>query len=278
MLKQMRRRSPSGTALWDEHWRQYDTIRYDAASLRWDGILDLVRKRIGRGRLLEAGCGLGRYALHIESAGGDVIGIDFVHEPLRRIRAHRASARLAVADLSHLPFAPQSFDTILCLGLLEHFESGSDAPLAELAAVLRPGGWLIVTVPYANRLKRRRARRGDPTIIAAGTSTAGEVSFYQYCFTREEARSLVESAGLRVILDRRISRLFWLLGRRSAGRLAAPASASIPRRRVGFERRVKQSIRDFACMLQWAIPPDLTSHMIAVVGQKPESGDGRLRP
>ena len=273
MLKQVRHAAESGTALWEEHWRRFDAIRYDAAALRWDGILDLVDARVEKGRMLEAGCGLGRYLLYTHARGGDAIGLDFAGESLARVQHHQPSARVVLGDLTQLPFRGQTFDTILCLGVVEHFEDGARLPLSQLAAALRPSGWLIVTVPYANLLKRRRAARGDTDVVDAGRRVPQGRTFYQYCYTRAEARDLLRDAGLNVIRDRRISRLFWLLGGRSAHEQASPARPGVQPRHISSIRgsalrAVRPLIREGAYWAQWAIPGDLTSHMIAVVGQK----------
>jgi SAM-dependent methyltransferase len=69
------------------------------------------------------------------------------------------------ADLRELPFEDESFDTVVCVSTLDHVgmdnsaygspEPPSDDPddevglaMAELHRVLRPGGRLLVTVPY----------------------------------------------------------------------------------------------------------------------------------
>jgi SAM-dependent methyltransferase len=271
MLKQTRRKAEQGAALWDEHWRQFGTIRYDARGLRWDGLLDLVRARMRAGRMLEAGCGLGRYLLYIDTEGGDIVGVDFVSEPLQRVHAHRPGSKLAVADLGHLPFPAASFATILCLGVLEHFEHGPEAQMRQLVDALEPGGWLILTVPYANLLKRRRARLRDANIFAAADPLPSDQSFYQYCFTRREARRLILDAGLELVAERRVSRLFWLLGasstRKGSGR-PAPGAVVSGSRESGTRGALRGLAREVAYHAQWLIPGDWTAHMVAVVGQK----------
>ena len=55
-------------------------------------------------------------------------------------------AAMATLDLERLPFAPASFDRVLCVHVLEHV-ADDRAALRELARVLAPGGEAIVMVP-----------------------------------------------------------------------------------------------------------------------------------
>jgi SAM-dependent methyltransferase len=50
------------------------------------------------------------------------------------------------ADICALPFAPQSFDVVLCSMVLEHIADDMQA-MRELRKVLKPGGKALITVP-----------------------------------------------------------------------------------------------------------------------------------
>ena len=54
------------------------------------------------------------------------------------------------ADLTDLPFADGAFDVLLTSHVLEHIRDDR-AAMAELARVVRPGGWAVVMVPYDPR-------------------------------------------------------------------------------------------------------------------------------
>ena len=54
-----------------------------------------------------------------------------------------------VCDITAIPESPNSFDAILCTEVLEHVPDPTKA-LDEFARLLRPGGKLILTAPFAS--------------------------------------------------------------------------------------------------------------------------------
>jgi SAM-dependent methyltransferase len=66
------------------------------------------------------------------------------------VDAHAPTATVRADFLHALPFAAGSFDAALCTEVLEHVPDDR-ALLAELARVLKPGGVLVVTVPFMFR-------------------------------------------------------------------------------------------------------------------------------
>ena len=103
------------------------------------------------GRLLELGCGAGNVLLSAaEHTGLRPFGADFSTGMLARAKhnardKHRTLPLLA-ADVRHLPFASDSFDAILCLGVLEYIPEYGRV-IAESARILKPGGQFIASIP-----------------------------------------------------------------------------------------------------------------------------------
>jgi SAM-dependent methyltransferase len=104
-------------------------------------------------RLLDLGCGKGRFAAHLQDRGAEVVGLDLSAAMLARaggLSRVRGSAR-------RLPFAAESFDGVLAVEVLQHVAPrGLDAVLAELRRVLRPGGTVAIIDKNAGALNARR--------------------------------------------------------------------------------------------------------------------------
>jgi SAM-dependent methyltransferase len=99
-------------------------------------------------RILDAGCGNGRYTRFLlAQADPDALitGFDYSQQMLHRARSRLRSDRATqvAADLTRLPYADDSFDAIVCGWVLEHLPDPRPG-LHELARVLRPGGKLLL--------------------------------------------------------------------------------------------------------------------------------------
>ena len=96
-------------------------------------------------RVLEAGCGAGRFTELLVRAGAMVHSIDLSDavDANRRNIGERANYTVAQADLRALPFPPGSFDVVLCLGVLQHTPSPEES-IAALWRMVAPGGRLVV--------------------------------------------------------------------------------------------------------------------------------------
>lgn len=96
-------------------------------------------------RVLDAGCGWGVTLLALEKAGYAATGLDQSRNALEQL--DRPGRELIEADLNQaIPGRAAQFDAVLALDVIEHLDSDQLA-VRRLAALLRPGGALIVSVP-----------------------------------------------------------------------------------------------------------------------------------
>lgn len=107
-----------------------------------------------QGRILEAGCGLGRWLIHLWNLGYAIYGMDISAEALKAIRGYDESIPLYQGDVERTPFNDECFDAIISLGVIEHFETGPQKALEESYRLLKKQGLLLVTVPYQNLIRK----------------------------------------------------------------------------------------------------------------------------
>lgn len=101
-----------------------------------------VLKQYISGRTLDAGAGRLAYHDLLMAHAREVISCD---------RTPVSGNLHAAADLENLPFEDDCFDAVFCSQVLEHVRSPWQAA-AEMARVLKPGGHLVITVPFVGYL------------------------------------------------------------------------------------------------------------------------------
>jgi len=109
-------------------------------------------------RVLEAGCGTGHFSKVLaERYQWEMFPFDLGSEGLGYARGYGLS-RLVRGDVAALPFASSSFDALVSMDVIVHFERGQElAALAESARVLKPGGLLALRVSALDMLRSRHS-------------------------------------------------------------------------------------------------------------------------
>jgi SAM-dependent methyltransferase len=115
-------------------------------------IRQLERLITAPGLHVECAAGVGSLSLTLARKGHTVVSVDLSLRSLQVLTTRAASAEASdrvlpvVAEITTLPFESDSFASATSAETLEHVPSHEDA-VAELARVLKPGGWLVGTVP-----------------------------------------------------------------------------------------------------------------------------------
>jgi ubiquinone/menaquinone biosynthesis C-methylase UbiE len=123
------------------------------------GFVDAAALPPHRTRVLEVGCGAGYATVALARKHYEVYALDTVDRMITstrtRVRAANVSHRVhcGLADIRQLPFADDTFDLIVALGVLPWLPSPAQ-PVHELSRVVRPGGCLIASID--NRWSVRR--------------------------------------------------------------------------------------------------------------------------
>jgi SAM-dependent methyltransferase len=180
---------------WDAHWKK-------ARSSEWymdaeQGILprlDRVTHHLpSRGKIIEAGCGLGQIVLALRKRGYDAEGVEWGEGTINLVKNLCPELPIRQGDVSKLDVPDGSYAGYISLGVMEHREDGPEAFLIEAQRVLKPDGIALISVPYIHPLRQCKAKlglyRGKPDGL----------DFFQYAFTKDEFRGFLFEAGFEVI-------------------------------------------------------------------------------
>jgi len=112
-----------------------------------NAVTRFARQLTARGRILDAGCGVGIYVKALLDEGFDVVGADFSAAMLKLARQWVPSAKLARMDVLNPSVQEQSFDGIWFKAVLLHIpRQVAPMVLDRLRRLLKPGGILYVSV------------------------------------------------------------------------------------------------------------------------------------
>lgn len=124
-----------------------------AAAGTHERVLELMATRPLKGmRILDVPCGAGRFSAALGRRGADVTPMDIA--PVSPFAGELQRRVLADVNVG-LPFPSSSFDAVVSIEGIEHFENPS-LFVRECARVIRPGGRIFLTTPNVDSLRSRR--------------------------------------------------------------------------------------------------------------------------
>lgn len=106
-------------------------------------------------RFLDFGCGKGIITEKIRQLRPKYVihGVDISPKALTIAKKRIKNGKFKLVNQSqHIPYPANSFDIVLASDVLEHIYD-TETAFGELARVLKPGGTLIISVPYNGKLK-----------------------------------------------------------------------------------------------------------------------------
>lgn len=183
-----------------QSWAAGGTIDHEIGLCQYQTIEPVFRKYLPRaGKILEAGCGLGRWVFYLRRLGYDTCGVEYSRKALEAIHAYDPGAPIAFGDVKALEFQDDSLDAVISLGVVEHFEEGPEQVLRESVRVLKPGGCLLLTIPTLNPVRRLYVHPVLNLKQAVHKLRGKQYGFYEYRFGKREFLPYLESLGLDVV-------------------------------------------------------------------------------
>src|SRR6266849_9038236 len=131
-------------------WNQFDKLQLDKFMRN-----DLSRERfyattgwpehLEGQRVLEAGCGMGRFTQIALETGAEVFSFDLSNAVEANFKNNGNSARVNIfqASIYQIPLRRESFDKVFCMGVVQHCPDVRGA-FMSLVPFLRPGGEIII--------------------------------------------------------------------------------------------------------------------------------------
>jgi SAM-dependent methyltransferase len=119
---------------------QIDQLQFRAV-LRALGVAQIV----SGAKVLDVGCGTGRWVRRFQALGLKPTGLDATPEMLRLASRRGTNACLLSAEAHRLPLADQTFDCVTDITVVQHIPPElQPVAIAEMLRVLRPGGSLVL--------------------------------------------------------------------------------------------------------------------------------------
>jgi ubiquinone/menaquinone biosynthesis C-methylase UbiE len=198
-----------------------DRVRHDTACL-WDRL-----QLRPQARVVDVGCGHGRYALAFAEHGADVVGVDSAVSLLQQAKRFGSEggvpARWVQGDIRSIPLRRASCSGVVVMDALGFFEAEdeNEQVLAEASRILEPGGGLAVKVVngepmlasfrYADREERdgvvvtlsRSLTLEPPRMIervsVSGSRGTGQYERRQRLYRADELSAAAKRVGLTIV-------------------------------------------------------------------------------
>lgn len=132
-------------------------------------------------RVLDLGCGTGKFAIYLQEATGcEVIGIDPVRAKIERAWSRSSSVSFAVQSAEVLAFANHTFDILVSLKVLHELPNYARA-MKESNRVLKAGGKIFII-----------------DWIAGAARTGSHAHAHRY-FSQDRLQEVLSEAGFSAI-------------------------------------------------------------------------------
>lgn len=164
----------------------YDNDRY------WQPVLIKLKNLHASGRLLDIGCAFGYFLKRAKPFFSEVYGADISEYALEKAQKQVPQGKFSVVNLDtdDLPFPDDNFDVITAFDVLEHTKSIPNS-LAKIKAKLKPGGYLIFSVPVTDTWAGWLFHKFDKDITHISVPTTRELDE----FISHSGMTLVEKQG-----------------------------------------------------------------------------------
>ena len=218
----------------EENRENYNKLAEEFSHTRdypWSEMASLVEYVRDGDRILDLGCGNGRFYPLIKNRQVEYIGLDNCPELIKIARKKFAIPKFIIGDALNLPFSDKEFNIIFAIAFFHHIPTTKYRlqTLKEIKQVLKNDGLLILTVwnlwqpkllikykiwPMIFRWKNKMLDWRD-VFIPWKLSNKNIIHRYYHAFTKPELKKLIKQSGFKIIdcyYEQRGKRTNWVKG------------------------------------------------------------------
>jgi SAM-dependent methyltransferase len=185
----------------EQYWYEYWKARLSAAYYTSAEANDLFSDQLGKvmlqvmstqGLHLEAGCGAGYWVAALRSRGLMIEGIEYARDLVDLVHAANPQLPVRQGNALHIDSPDNHYDTYLSIGVVEHRIEGPEPFLSEAYRVLKPGGKILISVPYFGPLRVLKSH------LSMYDQRPPDLPFFQYGFSSKEISNYLQKAGFSI--------------------------------------------------------------------------------
>jgi len=177
------------------------------------------------GKIIDAGCGFGKWVLFLTNRGYNIKGVDNNRLAIKKLKEFNNSLQVEYGDILKLQYPDNSFDAYISMGVVEHFQEGPSQALKEAYRVLKPSGLIFISTPMVNTIRKliiqpilnliirlyltyqiwiklKKQEKKKPDLINSRDKKDQNKKYYhflEYRFTVEEVQNFMEKSNFTVL-------------------------------------------------------------------------------
>ncbi len=163
-----------------------------ARSRSWRGEIEkvaLVERYVERGRILDIGCGDGKFLWALDPQRWERTGVEASHDTIAIVRQRMRHLQLIAGNVYSDSLPVEAYDAVTFWHVFEHLPEPRRV-LQRVTGLLRPGGWLFISLPNLDSLQARLFRQFWYPF--------GDVPRHIYHFSRRSLDRLLLEAGMTI--------------------------------------------------------------------------------